>query len=312
MPRIPLRAVAVLTSLFLGSLTGCATQKPPDRPNTLTCGLGNCPGSLIGCSFNKACRATLACNRKCSKQAAGGPGEQACHLLCQVEEGRNNSCYRELVQCFADHRCLPRAEAGKDGICPVHDGNRESIVSIASLGELTGTWNEVRGRNCGRPDSRWQGGYDALECRSSSWVVHGDRTWYHTSFAGSAGTKGVLPYLIAKPEVAKDGGLEVHYTNPPLTPQDERWYVLSRPHPDWIAYTYCGQTPAGRYAGVNVINRAGIRAGEDIPAEVAGPMEKDLTRFGLSWDKFCSIDHTGCTKTQAKRDLVEHLSGTTY
>ena len=35
-----------------------------------------------------------------------------------------------------------------------------------------------------------------------------------------------------KPKVTADGGLEVHYTNPPLTPQDERWYVLSRPQPD--------------------------------------------------------------------------------
>ena len=211
---------------------GCTTKNAPDQPNALTCGLGNYPGSLIGCTFSGDCRATLACNRKCSELAKGGAGEQACHLLCQVEEGRDSACYRKVVQCFADHRCLPRARAGKDGICPVTTTTQERVIRLTDISTLEGTWHELRGRNCGREGSRWQGGYDALKCRSSSWVPEGERMWYHTSFAGSAGIKGKLPYLIAKPKVTADGGLEVHYTNPPLTPQDERWYVLSRPQPD--------------------------------------------------------------------------------
>ena len=262
----------------------------------------------MGCTLNSDCWATLACNRKCAEQANGGPGEQACHLLCQVEEGRDSACYRKVVQCFADHRCLPRAPSGRDGLCPVTQDNWTSTLPIPQLTDLTGTWHEVRGRNCGRANSRWEGGYDALECRSSSWVVHGTAVWYHTSFAGSAGKTGVLPYLIAKPELAEDGSLRVHYTNPPLTPQDERWYVLSRPHPDWIAYTYCGQTPAGQYAGVNVINRMGVLSGDAIPPEIAAAMKTDLAAFGLDWEDFCSIDHGPCTPPAAKRDLLEHLS----
>jgi hypothetical protein len=270
--------------------------------------LWNCPGALTGCTFSGDCRATLACNRKCSEKFKSGAGEQTCHLLCQVEEGRDSACYRKVVQCFADHRCLPRAKAGKDGICPVTDANRKSVVQLKDLGELTGTWHEIRGRNCGRAGSQWQGGYDALKCRSSSWVIHKDATWYHTSFAGTAGEQGVLPYLIARPEIAEDGGLDVHYTNPPLKPQEERWYVLSRPDPDWIAYTYCGHTPAGRYAGVNVITRSAVRSGDAIPEAVAQAMRKDLGRFGLKWDEFCSIDHKGCTPPQAMKDLLHDQS----
>ena len=293
---------------LISATTGCAAKKNPAQPNPLACGLGNCPGALIGCTFSGDCRATLACNKKCSELAKDTAGEQACHLLCQVEEGKDSNCYRKVVQCFADNRCLPRAEEGKDGICPVTAANQSSVIKVGSLAELTGTWREVRGRNCGRPNSKWQGGYDKLKCRSSSWVMHKDSIWYHTSFAGTAGEQGVLPYLIAKPGIAADGGLEVHYTNPPLTPQDERWYVLSRPDPDWIAYTYCGQTPAGRYAGVNVMTRTGTLSGDAIPEPIADAFREDLARFGLSWDQFCSIDHAGCTPTQAKKDLIEHLS----
>ena len=275
-------------------------------PNTLACGLGHCSAALLSCSMQPSCRATLGCNRRCSEEADGGPGEQACHLLCQVEEGRDSRAYRRVVQCFADHQCLPRAEAGRDGICPVTEENSERIVPVAELSDLHGTWHELRGRNCGRPDSDWQGGYDQLPCRSSSWVAREDETWYHTSFAGTAGEGGPLPYLIAEPEVTAEGALEVHYTNPPLTPQIERWYVLSQPHPDWITYTYCGETPAGSYAGVNVINRAGVLTGEQVPEDIAEAFRADLALFGLDWDAFCSIDHRSCTPPQPEADLQEH------
>ena len=120
-----MRPTLVTLALFAAS---CATPKTQTQPNPLTCGLGNCPGALIGCTFSGDCRATLACNRKCSKIFKSGAGEQTCHLLCQVEEGRDSTCYRKVVQCFADHRCLPRAKAGKDGICPVTDANRKDAV----------------------------------------------------------------------------------------------------------------------------------------------------------------------------------------
>ena len=274
---------------------------------TLGCGIRHCSGPLIGCSVDSSCRETLNCNKQCSQLAKDTAGEQACHLLCQVEQGLNNKDYRNVVQCFADNNCLPRAEKGRDGICPVNEDNISTIVPLKDLEELSGTWREVRGRNCGQPDSNWQGGYDALKCRSSSWVLHEGQTWYHTSFAGTAGEQAVLPYLIANPEIAPDGGLDVHYTNPPLTPQVERWYVLSRPSPDWIAYTYCGQTPAGSYAGVNIITRSETLPGENIPVQVMERLQNDLGQFSLSWENFCSIDHNKCTPPQAKTDLLYNL-----
>jgi hypothetical protein len=305
-PQKMARLIAILL-LVLCSSIGCAAKKAPNTPNTLGCGMRHCSAALIGCTFDRACRDTLACNRRCSELAEDTAGEQACHLLCQVEEGLGSKSYRKVVQCFADNTCLPRAEEGRDGVCPVNQDTMASTVAVESLADLQGTWREVRGRNCGRPDSNWQGGYDALECRSSSWVLHDGEIWYHTSFAGTAGRQGTLPYLIAEPAVASDGGLDVHYKNPPLTPQVERWYVLSRPTDDWMAYTYCGHTPAGTYAGVNVITRTDVQSGDAIPNTVVESMREDLGRFGLSWEKFCSVDHTGCTAPQAEPDLLESL-----
>jgi hypothetical protein len=302
-----MRAIIWLTIV---SISGCGpkqTSTSNPQPNTLGCGMRHCATKLMACSVNSECRATLACNRRCSELGEGTVGEQACHLLCQVEEGNNSALYREVVQCFAENSCLPRSEEGRDGICPVDENTLPLTIRVESLEGLEGTWREVRGRNCGRPDTNWQGGYDALECRSSSWVSHQDETWYHTSFAGTAGRQSELPYLIAEPSIAPDGGLDVHYTNPPLTPQVERWYVLSRPTDDWIAYTYCGHTPAGSYAGVNVITRSEVNSGDEVPPPVAEVFRRDLNTFGLEWDDFCSIDHSGCTEPQALPDFLESL-----
>jgi len=120
-----------------------------------------------------------------------------------------------------------------------------------------------------------------------------------------------LPYLIAEPELsdASTGALAVHYLKPPLTPQNEAWYVLSRPTDDWIAYTYCGETPAGRYAGVNIITRSEVMSGDAIPGSVEEQLRLDLAKFGLDYDEFCAIDHAGCRPTQARQDLEEGLLG---
>lgn len=301
-------AVALLAALCVPS----ASAKSPD-PNPLWCGLRHCPGSLISCARDDSCGAILACNKACSEREDPA-GEQACHLLCQLEGGGDSQGYRDVVQCFADNTCLPQSPLDLDGICPVDASNLQATLPVQSFEELRGTWREVRGRNCGRPDSRqdaqWQGGYDALECRSSSWVERDERFWYHTSFSGEP-TKERLPYLIAEPEISTEDStaLAVHYLNPPLTPQNEAWYVLSRPTEDWIAYTYCGETPAGRYAGVNIITRSETLSGDAIPADVVEKLRSDLATFGLDYDEFCPIDHTECRPPQAATDLEEGLSG---
>ncbi|MBN2800639.1 MAG: hypothetical protein JXX28_15965 [Deltaproteobacteria bacterium] len=294
--------------LLAGLATGCGSARDGAPPRTLACGMSHCPGPLTACGVSERCRDTLDCNRRCSEAHPDGVGEQTCHLLCQLEEGVDSRPYRRVVQCFADHACLPRAPEGLDGACPVTPENTGSIVPVESLSQLEGTWLELRGRNCGRPDSTWQGGYDHLGCRSSSWVPAGGDTWYHTSFAGSRGPAGPHPFLVAEPAVAPDGGLEVHYLNPPLTPQIERWYVLSRPDDDWIAYTYCGSTPAGSYAGANIITRSGVSAGADIPAEIAEAMREDLARFGLAWVDFCDIDHRGCAPPRARAEVLQRVA----
>ena len=56
------------------------------------------------------------------------------------------------------------------------------------------------------------------------------------------------------------------------------------------------------------MTRTDVRAGDAIPQEIAQAMREDLKVFGLDWDQFCSIDHGGCTPTQARQDLLGYLS----
>lgn len=278
------------------------------------CSLRSCPLQMLACLLDPACRETLVCNAGCG--AGGAESEQqACHLFCQLSRGERSEIYRALIQCFADNGCLPTLPEGTDGQCLVTDENIQDVHGLGSLDEIEGTWREVRGLNCGVPGSGWEGGYDALPCRASSWVFHEQQWWYHTSFCapsedGGCGETGAA-HLIAEPELSETepGLLEVHYVNPALQPQEERWYVLSRPDPDWVMYTYCGSTPGGAYAGVNVMTRVPAPSYEVMPVEVEAAFRQAAWEFGFSYEDMCVTEQSGCPTVTAEADVREWVAG---
>lgn len=291
-----------------GTATAGITSSLKENFKTFGCSLRKCPGQLFACALNRTCRQTLNCNRQCQ-----GENQQACHLACQLEMGKDSPAYGELVQCLGENQCLPKLPPNTDGQCPVTKDNVHKVHVLSSLDELEGTWLEVRGLNCGLPNSGWEGGYDALPCRASSWLYEEGAWWYHTSFCGprdESDCSGKKPtYLIASPSLSDEepGLMHVPYVNPPLKPQNERWYVLSKPHPDWLMYTYCGSTPAGEYAGLNIATRAQEPWIKGIPAEVEEAFRQAAADFNFSWDSTCPTDQSQCPAVTAYDDLIEFL-----
>lgn len=280
----------------------------------LVCGLRHCPLEMTSCLLDPTCRDALACNAECG--SAGAQNEQqACHLFCQLSHGQQSEIYRALVQCLADNGCLPSLPAGTDGYCVVSGDNLHNVHVLGSLDELEGTWLEIRGLNCGVSGSKWEGGYDALPCRSDSWVYTGRQWWYHTSFCAPArgGRCNAMEavHMIGKPRLndQEPGLLEISYLNPPLQPQHERWYILSRPHPDWIMYAYCGSTPIGEYAGVNVMTRAAEPSDAAMPPEVNAAFRQAAQAFEFRYDDMCITDQSQCPPVTAKEDVQAWVDG---
>ncbi len=316
--RKPMSAtVCVLTLSF--ALGGCGSLPGTDDAansdfQLLLCGLTKCPLEMTLCLLDPACLETLTCNAECGS-SGGRSDQQACHLVCQLEQGEESEIYGYLVQCFADNGCLPSLPEGTDGRCLVTSENIHHVHVLGSLDEIEGTWREVRGLNCGEPGSNWEGGYDALPCRASSWVFNAEQWWYHTSFCapaedGSCGEQGAV-HLIAEPRLsdAEPGLLEVPYTNPPLQPQDEQWYILSRPDPDWVMYTYCGSTPVGEYAGVNIMTRVPDPSDAAMPAEVEAAFRQAAVDFDFNYDDMCITDQSQCPPVTAEEDVHAWVNG---
>jgi len=311
--------VVVFVLLILVLCQGCCSL--PNTDNTANsnfevsvCGLAGCPLQMILCVLEPACRETLVCNAGCGSAAAQSE-QQACHLFCQLAQGRESERYSLLVQCFADNGCLPTLPKGTDGQCLVTSENIHKVHVLASLDEIEGTWLEIRGLNCGVPGSNWEGGYDALPCRSSSWVYYAQEWWYYTSFCApaedrSCSEQGAV-HLIAKPRLSDEepGLLEVSYVNPPLQPQHERWYILSRPDPDWIMYTYCGSTPVGEYAGVNVMTRVPEPSNAVMPPEVDTAFRQAAREFNFPYEEMCITDQSQCPPVTAEEVVRDWVNG---
>ena len=99
--------------------------------------------------------------------------------------------------------------------------------------------------------------------------------------------------------------MEVNYVNPPLRPQRERWYILSRPDPDWIMYTYCGSTPVGEYAGVNVMTRIPEPSDDAMPPEVEAAFRQAASDFHFVYEDMCVTDQSECPPVTAVEDVQD-------
>ena len=89
-------------------------------------------------------------------------------------------------------------------------------------------------------------------------------------------------------------GVILHsYLDAPLLPQIEYWRVLSRHH-DWMLFIYCGETPAGPYAGGSVVSRT-ARSIAEIPADIELDFAETAKKFGFDYYEMCVSDTRSCT-----------------
>ena len=93
--------------------------------------------------------------------------------------------------------------------------------------------------------------------------------------------------------LSSPGVIAHSYLDAPLLPQIERWKVLSR-YPDWMLFIYCGETPAGPYAGGSVVSRT-ARNISAIPPDIELDFAETARKFGFDYYGMCISDTSSCT-----------------
>ena len=263
----------------------------------------NCVSSFCGeearaCGTQWACVRAGACNANC--QFFHKKTSEACNLECELSYGYNSTKYRTLMQCMADHDCLPVRNMS-DGVCLARDD--QTITNLTELGQIgqtadkSGKWWIVRGQNCAQ-SADWPAGFDYFPCQRDEFVpdptspAGADKWIDHIAYCGGSRNKCTteMLYTVANVSMTSPGVMTHWYTDPPLKPQTEEWRVLSAPHPDWMLYIYCGSTPTGAYAGGSVVAREPIRTADMIPGWVETIFRAKAKEFGFDYDEMCISD----------------------
>ena len=253
--------------------------------NPLPCILANCSKVAGLCAIDSDCRKTIECNSKCLSAV----NEDACNLLCELNYGYNSTRYREMMQCMGTHHCLPKTKP--DGECLATDN--DTVRNLTSMQQLKGKWWILKGLNCGQEG--WPAGFDNFPCQREEYVQEGSQWVDHVAYCGGSNNTCSTPLIrnIANVSIASPGVISLKYLDVPLLPQNEHWRVLSWPHPDWVMYVYCGETPAGLYAGGGVISNS-TRSIADIPPYVEHIFSSVAQKFKFSYEKMCLHDSTKC------------------
>jgi len=250
---------------------------------------------LVGfeCVLEGACRETALCNARC----AGKPNELACDLLCELNTGYSSTRYRNILKCMNEHDCLP-FEPGSDGVC-LSSTPSEAGLALTSMDQMEGKWWIFRGMNCGQEG--WPAGFDAFPCQRDEFVRQSNGDWVdNIAYCGgnvsdSQDCKTPIVNTEATVYISSPGVMTHNYTDPPLTPQNEEWRVLSWPDQgDWMLYIYCGYTPTGAYAGGSVVSRSEARMNSQIPIEYEEEFRGVAKQYGFDYDEMCLSDLTNC------------------
>ncbi len=246
----------------------------------------NCSKPLLDCVLDAQCREAAICNTKCANKT----DNEACNLLCELTYGYNSTLYRSFMQCLSDHVCLPKSPS--DGKCLA--GDSDGIKNLTDLSQVKGKWWILRGLNCGQKG--WPAGFDFFPCQRDEFVLENNQWVDHIAYCGGKNNTCSTPliYTIANVTIQKPGVMTHYYTDPPLRPQNEKWTVLSWPHPDWMLYIYCGYTPTGPYAGGSVVTRLDKPRMDEIPAYVEAQFKSTAQRFGFDYDTMCLSNVTMC------------------
>ena len=106
------------------------------------------------------------------------------------------------------------------------------------------------------------------------------------SKGGGAGIKTVANATITSP------GVITHTYDSALSPQIEKWIVVSHPSPDYMLIYWCGNIPIQAYNGGLLLSRH--RNDNNMSQSVRDQLRNAASKFGLNFDHMCSSDNTWC------------------
>ena len=275
--------------VFMAAESQAAVMK--DLPIQLPHGAGqcimaNCSKYATTCITDLRCIEAMICNTKCQLSK----NVDACNYVCELNYGYNSTKYRGLMQCMAAHGCLPKMKP--DGVCLATDN--DAIRNLTAIEQIKGKWWILKGLNCGQEG--WPAGFDYFPCQRDEFVLEGSKWIDHTAYCGGKNNTCTTPMFYTKANVSMmSPGVMTHwYLDTPLLPQIEHWRVLSWPHPEWMLYIYCGETPASLYAGGSVVSNSS-RSISNIPPYVEDIFSSVAEKFKFSYKEMCINDASKCT-----------------
>jgi len=251
----------------------------------------NCLGKMVACIQNEDCKATLDCTQEC--QLTQPRNKQAmCAYICEVTSGYLNPEFEAIMLCMIENKCM--GSYPQDGRCIAKES--DGVKSITSMEQVKGEWWAIKGLNCGETEE-FPGGYDGFPCQHERWSLNKDGQWQNNisfcagkankciSRGGGAGIKTVANASINSP------GVITHSYDSALSPQIERWIIVSHPTPDYMLIYWCGKIPIQTYNGGLLLSRHR----SDIMADsVRNQLRTDALKFGLDFDNMCNSDNSWC------------------
>ena len=248
-----------------------------------------CAQEAHDCGTEWSCIQAGVCNANC--ETFHKSTKERCDLLCELNYGYNSTKYRALLQCMNEHDCLPHNNK-PDGICLAKEN--QTVTNLTSVSQIFGKWWVVQGENCAQ-NPTWPAGFDWFPCQSNAFSdPSGQQAVDHIMYCGGADNKCTTKLLntYANVTLSSPGTLTHDYTDPPLTPQTEKWFVVSWPHPDWMLYVYCGSTPTGKYNGGAVVTRISRHEAKSsaMPYYVHAIFKAKAKELNFDLDTMCKSD----------------------
>jgi len=156
------------------------------------------------------------------------------------------------------------------------------VAMMTSIrGATTGSHASTRG---GLTTVRWTCG------RTGSASARGETTSVCLTEAGlGSGIRTVANASINTP------GVITHTYDSALSPQIEKWIVVSHPSPDFMLIYWCGNIPIQAYNEGLLLSRH--RNDANMPKNVRQELRKTASSFGLNFDDMCSSDNSWCPES---------------
>jgi len=245
----------------------------------------HCPLQMGACVLDSVCFQTLQCIVGCQ----GKPDEAQCQFDCEMTIGNGNEAFQNLLDCMAEHDCLP--ELPEDGKCLATEA--DTVQEVTSIEQVQGGWWVVRGVNCGQ-DELWRGGYDWYPCQHERYLRFEDGWINNTTYNGGNNSHPTTEVIVTIPHATlpSPGLIRLEYDDEPLLPQIEKWHIVAYPESNYMMVFWCGTNPALDYNGGFVLSRT--RTQNDMLPETEAKFREVCSQHGVDYDAMCVTDNSAC------------------